>query len=287
MEFGIFAKTFARSTLAETLDAVAAHGFGCVQFNMACAGVPSLPEQIDIALGAEIRGAMQARQLRMAAVSGTFNMIHPDLQQRQDGLARLRTLAAACRDLGTSVITLSTGTRDPDDMWRRHPANDSREAWRDLLAALSQALTIAEQYRVTLAFEPEVSNVVDSAAKGRRLLDELRSPYLKVVMDGANLFHAGELPRMHEILDEAFALLGDDIVLAHAKDLSRDGDAGHEAAGTGLLDYDHYLALLRAVGFRGPLILHALAEDQVARSVAFLVEKGARLGAGGGSHAIL
>lgn len=287
MEIGIFAKTFVRPTLPETLDAVVAHGIGCVQFNLACAGVPSLPEQIDAALIAEIRGAMDARQLRMAAVSGTFNMIHPDLQRRQDWLARLRTLVAACHDLGTSVITLSTGTRDPDNMWRRHPANDTPESWRDLLAALSAALTIAEEHCVTLAFEPEVSNVVDSAAKGRRLLDELRSPYLKVVLDGANLFHAGELPRMREILDTAFALLGDEIVIAHAKDLSHDGDAGHEAAGTGLLDYDHYLALLRSVSFDGPLILHALAEDQVAQSVAFLVAKGVLLGGEGGSHAIL
>jgi sugar phosphate isomerase/epimerase len=275
MEIGIFAKTFIRSTLVKTLDAVVTHGIGCVQFNMACVGVPSLPTQIDAVLSAEIRGAMEARRLRMAAVSGTFNMIHPDLRRRQAGLARLRTLAAACHDLGTSVITLSTGTCDPDDMWRRHPANDTPEAWRDLLVALSEALTFAEEHRVTLAFEPEISNVVDSAVKGRRLLDELRSPYLKVVMDGANLFHAGELPRMREILDAAFALLGDDIVIAHAKDLSHDGDAGHEAAGTGLLDYDHYLALLRDVGFCGPLILHALAEEQVAQSVAFLVEKGA------------
>ena len=97
-------------------------------------------------------------------------------------------------------------------------------------------------------------------------------------MDAANLFHAGELPRMRAILDEAFALLGDDIVIAHAKDLSRDGDAGHEAAGTGLLDYDYYLARLRAAGFDGPLILHSLDEAQVDASVAFLRGK---LAAGG------
>jgi sugar phosphate isomerase/epimerase len=286
MQIGIFAKTFVRPTLAATLDAVVEHGIGCVQFNMACAGVPSMPAQIDAAQIAEIRSAMDARHLRMAALSGTFNMIHPDPQRRRDGLARLRRLAAACHDLGTSVITLSTGTRDPENMWRRHPANDTPDAWRDLIAAMGEALAIAEEHGVILAFEPEVSNVVDSAAKGRRLLDELQSPYLKVVMDGANLFHAGELPRMREILDGAFALLGDEIVLAHAKDLSHDRDAGHEAVGTGLLDYDHYLALLRGVGFRGPLILHALAEDQVAQSVAFLEGKGVRLDAEGGSHAI-
>ena len=278
MRVGIFAKTFVRPTLGETLDAVAGHGIRTVQFNLACAGGPSLPERIEPELAATIRLELAARNLDMAAVSGTFNMIHPDLEQRRAGLRRLRVLAAACRELGTSVITLSTGTRDPDDMWRRHPDNGTPEAWRDLSASMLEAVEIADEHDVTLAFEPEVTNVVDSAAKGRRLLDEVGSPRLKVVMDGANLFHAGDLPRMREVLEEAFALLGRDVVLAHAKDLSRDGDAGHEAAGTGQLDYDLYLSLLRRAGYRGPLILHGLTEAQVGSSVAFLRQKGAALG---------
>jgi sugar phosphate isomerase/epimerase len=91
-----------------------------------------------------------------------------------------------------------------------------------------------------------------------------------VVLDPANLFHAGELPRMSEILDEAFDLLGRDIALAHAKDLSHDGEAGHEAAGTGKLDYPRYLRLLKQSGFNGALIIHGLREDQVGASVAFV-----------------
>lgn len=273
MEIGIFAKTFVRPTLAATLEAVAGHGIGAVQFNMTCAGLPSMPDQIDPALAAAIRHEMESRSITMAAVSGTFNMIHPDPEQRRAGLRRLRELAAACVGLGTNLITLSTGTRDPDNMWRRHPDNDTPAAWADLVAAMGEAVSTAGEYGVTLAFEPEVSNVIDSARKGRRLLDELASPHLKVVIDGANLFHAGELPRMHAILDEAFDLLGRDIVLAHAKDLSRDGEAGQEAAGQGVLDYDHYLSLLRGIGYNGPLILHGLAESQVAGAVAFLQGK--------------
>lgn len=274
MEIGIFSKTFVRPTLGETLDAVVSHGLHCVHFNLTCAGLPPMPDTIDIAICAQIRKEMVARGVSMSAISGTYNMAHPDPSERATGLRRLETLASVCQYLGTPVITLCTGTRDPDNMWRRHPENDSEEAWRDMVASMGKAAQIAEEHEVTLAFEPEVSNVVDSARKGRRLLDEIQSPRLKVVMDGANLFHEGELPRMSEILDEAFDLLGEDIVLAHAKDLVRDGAAGNVAAGTGALDYDRYLSLLKTAGYDGPLILHSLEESQVDASVAFLLEKG-------------
>jgi sugar phosphate isomerase/epimerase len=273
MRLGIFAKTFIRPTLEATLDAVQAHGFACVQFNIACAGLAPLPETIEPGLCNRIRAALAARRIEMAAISGTFNMIHPDAAQRRDGLRRLGVLAKACAAMGTGVITLCTGTRDPENMWRRHPANDSPDAWRDLTVSLREALRMATNAGVALAIEPEVANVIDSAIKARRLLDELGSAQLKVVLDGANLFHYGELPRMREILDEAFTLLGPDIVLAHAKDLSHDGEAGHEAAGKGVLDYDCYLAGLHRIGFTGPLILHGLTEAEVPASRAFLQAK--------------
>ena len=139
------------------------------------------------------------------------------------------------------------------------------------------AADIARQAGVIVAFKPEVNNVVDSASKARRLLDEIGSPHLKVTMDAASLFHAGELPRTSEILDQAFALVGKDVVMAHAKDLDHDGDAGHQAAGDGKLDYDRYLPLLHSHGFKGPLFLHGLSEAQLPKCVAFLRAKLARV----------
>ena len=273
MQIGTMSGTFARATLEEVLDAVVDHGMNCVQFNLSSAGVTKIPTHIDEDLCDKIREEMGARNITMTALGGTYNMIHPDVQRRADGLRNLRVLAAACERLGTSVITLCTGSRDPDNMWRRHPDNDTPEAWDDLVVSMRQAIEVAEEYQVTLAFEPEVANVVDSAIKARRIIDQIGSPYLKVVMDGANIFHTGELPRMREILDEAFALLSEDIAFAHAKDLDRDGEAGHLAAGKGLLDYDQYLSLLNDVDPDMSIILHGLSEAEVDGCVAFLREK--------------
>ena len=272
MQVGIFAKTFRRPTLEATLDAVAAHGIRSVQFNMACAGLPSLPEAIEPALCERIRKAAEDRDIEISAVSGTFNVIDPCVENRLDGLSRLGTLAFAARRMGTSIVTLSTGTRHPTDMWAAHPDNETREAWADLVRSMEEAVRIAGEADITLAFEPEIGNVVDSARKGRRLLDEMRSPRLKVVMDAANLFDAEGPTRglscSKEILYEAFELLGDEIVIAHAKDVRASGEI--VAAGKGALDYDLYLEHLFEAGYHGPLILHGLAEEEVAGSLAFL-----------------
>jgi sugar phosphate isomerase/epimerase len=122
---------------------------------------------------------------------------------------------------------------------------------------------VAEAHGVTLAFEPEHGNVVRDAAAGRRLLDEIRSERLRVVLDPANL--VTDLDRQGDTLREAFDLLGDEIVLAHAKDVRRDGAI--VAAGRGGLDYELYLSLLRD---DVPLVLHGLAEDEVAPAQRFL-----------------
>ena len=271
MRLGIFHKVFERPTLEESLDAVCDAGLTAVQLDLTAAGLD--PAELSDEDCARIREAHEVRGIAVAALSGTFNIIDPDLEQRHNRMEWLDALAAVCTPIGSELITFCTGTRDPDSEWAYHPENESPEAWADMLVAMEESVEIAEARGVTLVFEPEVNNVVDSAAKARQLLDDVPSEHLQVVIDGANLFHEGELPQMREILDEAFDLLGDDIRLAHAKDLEKDGDAGHQAAGTGVLDYDHYLALLRQCGYDGALILHSLQEGQVADSAAFVRER--------------
>ena len=277
MQIGIFLGVFSRPKLEARLDAVKATGLDCLQVGMDCVGLPFMPDALPDEPVDRFRREAASRKITIAAVQGTFNMCHPDVEERALGLRRLRVLAEACPRLGVSMIHVCTGTRNRGSIWSRHPDNKTPEAWRDMAACVRQATRTAERSGVVLGFEPEVSNVVDSAKKARRLLDEIGSPHLKVAIDGANLFHAGELARMDEVLDRAFELLGKDVVMAHAKDLSHDGDAGDLPAGHGKLDYDRYLSLLHKYGFKGPLLLHSLSEPQVPGCVKFLRDKLARM----------
>jgi sugar phosphate isomerase/epimerase len=307
MHLGIFAKTFPRPTLEETLDAVASHPLTHVQFNMTCAGLPTLPDRIDEDLCVWIARLFKERGMAMAAISGTFNLCDPDTARLQDNLRRLDVLAAACRWLDTRIITLCTGTLDPEDMWKWHPDNVRRTTWETLMDSVRAAIKIADRNEVTLAFEPEMHNVVNSVSKARRLLDEIDSRWLKIVIDPANLIHPGERSRIAEILDEAFDWLGRDIILAHAKDPSFDvnddalalsecldnssliewmSDLSSKSRpsdhATGLTRslinriiyywgfYQRYMSWLKKIEYTGAVVMHGLNESEVQANTVFL-----------------
>ncbi len=255
--------------MREVLYAVQNHQMNSIQFNLSCASLPSLPRELAESELIHLHDTLSQSGIKVAAVSGTFNMIHPIHEQRELGLIGLETIAKAAHLIGTNVITLCTGSRDGHNMWSFHPENNSEKAWTELLVMMEKALKIAEKYNVILGVEPELSNVVNTAEKAKKLLDLFPSERLKIIMDGANLIPLHQTVETHSILNEAFDLLGDHIVLAHAKDFSIEQGA-FVAAGQGDFDYDHYISLLKSVHYNGSLILHSLNEEQVPESYSFL-----------------
>jgi sugar phosphate isomerase/epimerase len=269
----LLATTYKTGTVEERLDRAKAAGLSCVQMAMDCVGLAEMPESIPADIPGRIKQAAAARKIEIASVTGTFNMAHPDPEVRKTGLHSLRAIAEACSGMGTSKIHICTGTRNLQNMWAPHPDNGTPEAWKDMIACIGEGTEIARQSNVVLGFEPEVGNVVDSAKKARLLMDEIGSPHLKVTLDPSNLFHTGELPRMDEILDEAFELVGHDIIMTHGKDLDQDGAAGHLPAGFGKMDYTHFCQLLVKYNYGGPILLHGLTEEQVPGCLAFMRKK--------------
>jgi sugar phosphate isomerase/epimerase len=266
MKLGIFAKTFSRPTIEEVFQSIVRCGINSVQFNLSCARLEPLPKHVPSELAQRIAASAEQATVELSAISGTFNMAHPDPVDRRSNLLKFEVLCEVAARLRIPVVTLCTGTRDPVNMWKWNSENDSQEAWDDMVQSIESALIAAEKNDLTLAFEPESENIVNSASRARKLLNELRNPRLRIVIDPANLISPG--CNQKEVLDEAFALLGDSIVIAHAKD--RDKDFQACAAGKGVLDFDYYLQCAKQSGFTGPLIMHGLEEMDVASSREFL-----------------
>ena len=262
MQLGIFAKTFAVQGAGPVFNAVRAAGYETAQFNLACLGLPSMPDEIPLSTAEEIAQASRAAGIGIAAISATYNMIDPDPGRRAKGLLRLGVIMARASAMGTRLVTLCTGTRDAEDQWRYHPDNDTPQAWRDLAEEMQKAIELADRHDVDLGIEPELANVVSSAAHARRLISELQSPRLKIVLDPANLFEIATDGERRRLVAGAVDLLGDRIAMAHAKD--RDAQGGFAAVGQGVIDFRHFAGCLRAAGFDGPLVTHGLNENQAA-----------------------
>ncbi len=273
MQLGIFAKTFAGTTPDVVLAAARDAGYATVQYNMACSGLPSLPASIDESVAQGVADAASRTGVGIAALSATYNMIHPDLAVREQGRASFAALAAAAPVIGTRLLTVCTGSRDADDQWRHHPANDRPDAWQDLVAEFRLLLPLAERHDIAIGVEPELGNVVSSAAKARALLDFFGSDRIRIVLDPANLFETAPAATRKALVTEAVALLGGDIALAHAKD--RHADGSFATAGDGVIDFPHFIAALRRAGFDGPLVTHGLAAADAARVARFLAASGA------------
>lgn len=270
MQLGIFAKTFAGSDALPVLAAVHESGFATTQFNLACVGLPSMPDAVPPEAIAAIRAASRETGISLAALSGTYNMAHPDKAWRDKGLRQLRRVIETAAALEIPLVTLCTGTRNAEDQWAHHPDNADPSAWRDMAAEMGKALELAEQNGVGLGIEPEQANIVTSASDAVRLIGEMGSKRLRIVLDPANLFEQATPAEASDIVARAVDISAEHVVMAHAKD--RHADGRFATAGQGVVDFPRFVAGLRETGFDGPLVTHGLAAEEAPGVARFLAD---------------
>jgi sugar phosphate isomerase/epimerase len=268
VQLGIFSRTYQPDGIDRIFARIAQDGYQAIQFNFSSAGLPSLPEDWPEAAIKEVMASANQRGLTICALSGTYNMAHPDAAIRQADRIGFANVMRAAQFMQVPLVTLCTGSRDARNMWLHHPDNASPEAWVALRGELDLALDLAERHGVALGVEPEHGNVVANARIARRLLDEVDNPRLKIVMDAANLLTPESQSRQREVVTEAVALLGADLALVHTKDVGPAGEA--VAAGRGVVDFHNFLKAILSSGYRGPLVSHNFPEKDAAYVSGFL-----------------
>ncbi len=276
MRIGVFAKIFPGTRPDTVLNSARDAGFAGVQYNMVCSGLQSMPDSVSDSVADAVTRAAADAGITIEAISATYNMIHPDPNVRRQGLHSLEAIASQAHTIGTRLLTLCNGTRDPIDQWRYHSDNETPEAWSDLISACHDALRIAEAHDIDLGVEPERANVISSATQARRLIDELGSPRIKIVLDPANLVEGMPPNRWRAIVKDSIDLLAGRIVLAHAKDRASSGKV--TAPGNGAIDFSHLVDCLHHAGYDGSLVAHGFTAGEaqsVARFLSSVVDNAA------------
>lgn len=268
MRLGIFSKSIPGTDPSYVFSQCRAAGYSLVQFNWASTGLDPLPVEITDSTIQSVRTALMQSGVEVVAVSGTYNMIHPVEKFRNRGASGLREVIRTAALIGADCVTLCTGTRNPNDLWKADPQNLSSAAWIDLCKVLEPALVAAERARINLGIEPEPGNVVNSAKRALALIREMRSTCLKIVFDPANLVVGSEPKKWDDVIDDGLDILADQIVIAHAKDIHESGTI--TAAGKGIIDFWYFIAGLKKRGIRVPLITHGLTAEEAPAAFGFL-----------------
>lgn len=282
MKIGICTTDFSRRPLDGLFAAIEGMGFGATQFafdSIEESGFRAdnhieIPAWIDEALPEKIAECAARHHLELTAVNGTFNMAHPDRAVREEGVRRFDGFARAVRTMGCGMITLCSGTRSRVSLWTGDPANDTPEAWRDMAGCMRAVCAAAEKYDLTLAIETEAGNIISTPERAARIMAEVGSERLKMIMDCANLFHAGEAKRENAraVIGHAFDVFGRDVVLAHGKDIAESDGIRFCAAGEGIVDFPYFIKRLRDANYQGVMMLHGIDREDKMPACRALVE---------------
>jgi len=263
MKLGMYSVEMERPTTGELFKAISDTGFSQVQFDFSSVCEEYMQLRFEANLLHEIKKQSERNNVEIVAVNGTFNMIHPSKQEREDGHKWFTTIAEASRELDCEFITLCTGSRNTKSMWAWHESNQEHKAWEDLLASTEKVLKQAERYNLILGIECEPNNCINTPEMARKLLDTFKTPRLKIIMDVANLFQKGQARKenVRPIMDNAFNLLGNDIYLAHGKDIKEGDNLIPTYAGDGIVDFEYFFGKLEQVDYTGGMLLHGIYDE--------------------------
>ena len=263
MKLGTFSPEIAAASTAELFRKAKDYGFTQMQYSYQTDDGEEMLPRIPDTLNREIAAEAALNGIEIVSVNGTFNMAHPDPDVRGDGVARFEKVAASCGVYGCKLITLCTGSRSLERMWAPHPDNNTPEAWNDMRSSMERLVPVADKYDVYLGIEIEASNIINTAEKAKKIIEELGSSRLRIIMDAANLFLPGTAKRenVRPVIERAVGLLAPWITLAHGKDIKEGDGLAFTCAGKGIVDFEFFLAELKKAGYRGGMVLHGIKNE--------------------------
>lgn len=274
LNIGIRAHDIENRPLEEVVEEIASKGLTSVQLALS-----KSIETINTELGSLSPGLasyigkeFSKHHIQIAVLGCYFNMIHPDQDERRKGIERFKEHIRYARDFGCSIVATETGNVNAEIYYTEE--NFKEEPFLEVVESVRELVQEAEKFGVIVGIEPGVNHPVYSSKVMRRLLDTIDSNNLQVILDPVNLLTMDTYKNQEEIFQEAMELLGDRVVVLHAKDfIVEDNQLIPTAVGKGLLNYDFILNMINKKKPFINILLEETKEPYIDESIAFLNDK--------------
>ncbi len=234
----------------QTMEARAAkareEGFCCVHLALSkvIKGVTFDESALTEGLAMHTRRVFAQNGLDVAVLGCYLNLAHPDPEKLRDIQSRYYGHLRVASLMGAGVVGTETGA--PNAEYKMDANTHSDEALDIFIRGLAPVVECAERWGVSLAIEPVWKHIVYDADRAMRVLDAIKSPNLRIILDPVNLLYAGNADERERVIGDAIEKLGERVAVVHLKDFVREGDELRSiAAGTGEMDYAPILRFMK------------------------------------------
>lgn len=249
MNIGIRLHDTAPGTLRERLLFAKTQGFSCAHLALSKVvdgfEMQHAPDILNEDFANLVRGDFEAAGMSCAVLGCYLNIADPDEERwrQTQEIYRAHLQFAALTDAGV------VGTETPVCQWSGHESltPDSEEAYQLLISRLRTLVRFAEEANALLAVEPVWQHIISTPQKAERMLCDLHSDHLQIILDSVNLISPSQAGQEAHIIKEASCRLGDRIRVLHMKDYTvKDGMICSMACGLGNMQYEDLLTFAKA-----------------------------------------
>ncbi|MDX5474387.1 MAG: sugar phosphate isomerase/epimerase [Bacillaceae bacterium] len=269
MTIGVLAHLCEKGTFSEVAESVGSYDFKHVQlalwkaFNNYDFTNPGL---LTPGLSRTIKHELQNKGISISVLGCYLHLFDRNEEQRKVNIERFKEMIRHAKYFDAPIVATETGKITSGDF--------TDEDWTILKNTLTELVKEAEAWGVVIGIEAAEDHLVDDAKKLNRLLDEVQSTNLGVVLDPGNLITKDNIHKQDEVIEEMFNLLGNRVVAFQAKDCLLDENNNYSwvPVGKGQLNYELILRKLWEHKPEVDIILDAINPDNAAETKTY-VEK--------------
>lgn len=274
MNIGIRLHDTAPGTLKQRLAFARSQGFTCahIALGMTLEGfsMQDAPRQLTPQLAARVRQDLEDTGMECAVLGCYLNLADPDAERRAHTQEIYKAHLRAAPWIGARVVGTETYA-NPESLFSE-PASRSEEAFRLFMDSLRPVVRYAEEANAVLAVEMVYHHIISTPERAQRMLEELPSDHLQIILDAVNLIGPGCDGQAEALTEEAIRRLGDRVRVLHMKDYTvlPDGGIHSQACGTGKMRFERLLALAKKRGL--PMTLEDTVPDNAEKARKHLEE---------------